>query len=62
MNLWQNFVTYALVALAAVYVLRYLWRAARRKMAGRCSACARCPAALAAPPVVPLTPPNDVQK
>jgi len=40
---WQNFVTLALVAAAAVYVIRRLRRTVKGKQTGACDTCSDCP-------------------
>lgn len=39
---WQNIVALALVAVAAAFVFRSMWKAVRGKKSGGCGSCGSC--------------------
>ena len=41
---WQDGLTWAIIAAAAVYVARRVWLSVSRKKAGGCGSCGTCPA------------------
>ena len=52
---WQDLAALAIVAFAAIYLLRQAWRVVRRRPNGGCGGCSSCPTKPGSQKLVSLT-------